>query len=405
VYSLVTTAAVEARPAAAPARLQSLDILRGLVMVIMALDHVRDYLHADSMRFSPEDLAHTTVVLFFTRWITHFCAPVFVFLAGTSAYLAMRRKDPSAVGRFLLTRGLWLIVVEITLIQTATFFNFSYTYVIWQVMWAIGWSMIALSILRRLPWGVLLAVSVAAIAGHNLLDGVQPQQFGSGGWAWSVLHVGFSPIPLGEGHTALVVYPLIPWVAVMSAGYCFGRVMDYGAGRRRLLFAIGALLTICFFVVRGINGYGDPSPWTPQPSGVMTALSFLRVTKYPPSLDFLLMTLGPAILALGLLDRMVVSARHPLLVFGRVPLFYYIVHWYVLHSVALVLAWIRYGRFDFIFNVPPSLPISVGYPADYGYELWTVYVIWASIVFALYFVCRWFAGVKARSQSPILSYL
>ena len=375
-------------------------------MIIMALDHVRDFFHAGAMRFSPEDLTQTTVLLFFTRWITHFCAPVFVFLAGTSAYLATRRKDPSTVGRFLVTRGLWLIVVEMTLVTWAVFFNLSYTFVIWQVIWAIGWSMIALSGLRQLPWGVLLAGSLAVIVGHNAFDGVQPEQFGSLGWLWKILHVGFSPIRLSEGHTAFSVYPLVPWVAVMSAGYCFGRVMDQQpARRRRVLLTLGGALTIGFIVVRAVNSYGDPLPWMQQSHLMMTVLAFLRTTKYPPSLDFLLMTLGPAILALGLLDRTSVSARNPLLVFGRVPLFYYIVHWYVIHFVVLLLAWARYGQFDFVFNVPPSLPISTGYPSNYGYDLWVVYLIWAAIVCAMYFVCRWFAGVKANNQSPLLSYL
>ena len=374
-------------------------------MIIMALDHIRDFFHVDAARFSPEDLTQTTVLLFFTRWITHFCAPVFVFLAGSSAYLAMRRKDPSAVGRFLFTRGLWLVVVEMTLVHLGIFFNLSYTYVLWQVIWAIGWSMMALSILRKVPWGVLLAISIATIAGHNLLDGLRPEQFGSFGWLWQILHGNFTTIQLAQGHTALVAYALIPWVAVMSAGYCFGRVMDAGADRRRLLFLLGSALTAGFVLLRGIDAYGDPSPWMVQETPVMTALSFLRVTKYPPSLDFLLMTLGPAMLALGALDRVSVSIRNPLLVFGRVPLFYYIVHWYVLHVVALGLAWVQYGRFDFIFDVPPSLPVSAGYPPGYGYKLWVVYVIWATVVVGMYFVCRWFAGVKARNRSPLLSYL
>lgn len=393
------------RAIAVQPRLQSLDILRGAVMIIMALDHIRDYFHVDAARFTPDDLSQTTVLLFFTRWATHFCAPVFVFLAGTSAYLAMRRKDPSTVSRFLLTRGLWLIVVEMTLVRLGVFFNLSYTYVIWQVIWTIGWSMIALSVLRRLPWGILLAISLATIAGHNAFDSVQADQFDSFAWVWKVLHVGFSTIQLGPGHTALVAYPLVPWVAVMSAGYCFGRVMDAGLERHRLLMRIGAVVTAIFFVLRGINLYGDPSPWSSQPTVVMTMLSFLRTTKYPPSLDFLLMTLGPAILALAFLDRVSVSIRNPFLVFGRVPLFYYIVHWYVLHLIALFMAWARYGRFDFVFDVPPALPISRGYPAGYGYDLWVVYVIWAALVVGMYFVCRWFAGVKSRKRSAILSYL
>ena len=181
------------RAIAVQPRLQSLDILRGAVMIIMALDHIRDYFHVDAARFAPDDLSQTTVLLFFTRWATHFCAPVFVFLAGTSAYLAMRRKDPSTVSRFLLTRGLWLIVVEMTLVRLGVFFNLSYTYVIWQVIWTIGWSMIALSVLRRLPWGILLAISLATIAGHNAFDSVQADQFDSFAWVWKVLHVGSRP--------------------------------------------------------------------------------------------------------------------------------------------------------------------------------------------------------------------
>ena len=388
------------------ARIQSIDILRGSVMVIMALDHIRDFFHADAARFSPEDLTQTTVLLFFTRWITHFCAPVFVFLAGTSAYLALRRKDSSTVGRFLWTRGVWLVVVEITFVELGASFDVSYNYVILQVIWAIGWSMIALSVLRLLPWSMLLTASLVVIGGHNAFDAVQPEQFGSLDWIWKILHVGFSMIPLGMNHVAFVVYPLVPWVAVMSAGYCFGRVMDYEPERRRrALVLLGTGLTAGFIVLRGVNGYGDPSPWATQSTSVMTVLSFLRATKYPPSLAFLLMTLGPAILALALLDRVSVSGRNPLLVFGRVPLFYYIVHWYVLHLVALVMAWVRYGRFDFIFGYPPSLPISVGYPAGYGYSLWVVYVVWAAIVLGMYFVCRWFADVKARNRSVVFSYL
>ena len=278
---------------------------------------------------------------------------------------------------------------------------------IWQVIWAIGWSMIALSVLRLLPWPALLAVSLSAIALHNAFDTFQPGQFGSLGWLWKILHVGFSAIRLGEGHVALVIYPLVPWVAVMSAGYCFGRVMDLdGDRRRRFLLVTGLALTCGFIVLRAVNGYGDPAPWTVQSGPAMTFLGFLRTAKYPPSLAFLLMTLGPAIAALGLLDRVSLSPRNPLLVFGRVPLFYYIVHWYVLHLVALGMAWTRYGRFDFIFGLPPALlPMSVGYPPDYGYDLWVVYVIWAAIVFGLYFMCRWFAGVKARHRSVWLSYL
>ena len=389
-------------------RVQSVDVLRGIVMIIMALDHIRDFFHYESQLFSPEDLTKTTAVLFFTRWITHFCAPVFVFLAGTGSYLATRRgMSEGAVSRFLLTRGLWLVVVEMTLVLFGATFNLSYQFVIWQVIWAIGWSMVALSVLVYLPWPALLVFSVAMIAGHNALDGIRSAQLGSLGWIWKILHEGFVPIALPGGTTALVVYPLIPWIGVMSAGYCFGRIFDLSPNARRaLMLRLGLSMTCAFVVLRAINGYGDPSPWSEQSTPLMTVLSFLRASKYPPSLVFLLMTLGPSIFALGLLERVRAGNGNPLIVFGRVPLFYYVVHWYALHLVAIALAWMRYGRIDFMFGLPPALSFTPSaYPPGYGYHIWLVYLIWAGIVGALYPLCRWFGGVKARKRSPLLSYL
>jgi uncharacterized membrane protein len=376
-------------------------------MVIMALDHVRDFFHHDSQLFSPEDLTRTGAALFFTRWVTHFCAPVFVFLAGTGSYLATRRgMSRSDVSRFVLTRGLWLVVVEMTLVLFGGTFNLSYQFVVWQVIWAIGWSMVALSVLVFLPWRLLLVFSVLMIAGHNALDGIRSSQFGSFGWIWKILHEGFAVINLPGGITALSVYPLIPWIGVMSAGFCFGRAFDLDPQKRRtLMLQLGLALTAAFIVLRVLNIYGDPSPWSSQPSAMMTVLSFLRASKYPPSLLFLLMTLGPAIVALSMLDRINVSSRNVFLVLGRVPLFYYVLHWYLLHLVAIGFAWMRYGRVDFMFALPPALfPPPSGYPQDYGYALWVVYLVWAAIVAALYPLCRWFADVKARKRSPLLSY-
>jgi uncharacterized membrane protein len=395
-------------PALARTRIQSIDTLRGRVMIIMAIDHTRDFLHYVAQQFSPEDLTQTNVVLFFTRWFTHFCAPVFVFLAGTSAYLSARRgKSPAEVSRFLLTRGLWLLFVEMGLIALGASFDITYTNIVWQVIWAIGWSMIALSALIFLPWNVLLAFSLIMIVGHDTLDGLKPEQFGAFAWLWQTLHVGFTLIQPMKSHTFIVIYPLIPWIGVMSAGYCFGRVMDLDAAhRQRMLWRLGVGLIAAFVALRLINVYGDPSPWTSQPRAVMTFLSFLAASKYPPSLLYLLMTLGPALIVLALMERMPVGDRNPLLVFGKVPLFYYIIHWYLLHCVAIGLAWSRYGRIGFLFGLPPSmLPWSVGYPADYGYPLWVVYVVWAAAVTALYPLCAWFAGVKARNRSAWLSYL
>jgi uncharacterized membrane protein len=274
-------------------------------------------------------------------------------------------------------------------------------------MWAIGWSMIALSVLMYLPWRLLLALSAVMIALHNTLDGIRPETLSSLGWLWQILHVGPTTIQLPGGRTIFVVYPLIPWIGVMSAGYCFGRAFELDTTkRRRFLIRFGGALTLAFVLVRLVNGYGDPHPWSPQRRMVMTVLSFLNASKYPPSLDYLLMTLGPAIVALGLLDRARVAERNPLLVFGRVPFFYYVIHWYVLHLAAIGLAWMRYGRFDFLFEFPPSLlGNNPSYPADYGYGLGVVYVVWLSVIVALYPVCLWFARLKARSRAVWLSYL
>jgi len=396
---------METRPSASR-RVQSLDILRGLVMVIMAIDHVRDFYHYGAMHYAPEDLSMTTVPVFLTRWITHFCAPVFVFFAGTSAYLSGRRKTVRDTSRFLLTRGLWLIVAELTLINIAETGNLSYAFIVLQVMWALGWSMIALSLLIYIPWRWLVIISLVVIVGHNTLDAVAPAQLGSMSWLWNVLHVGPAPIPLSPNHVALLIYPLVPWVFVMAAGYGFGRVFDLEPGRRRgLLIRLGLALTVGFVLLRFTNLYGDPSPWTTQPRSAFTVLSFLNTTKYPPSFLYLLMTLGPAITVLGLLDGISVSNANPLLVFGRVPFFYYVLHWYLLHGLAFAFAWFRYGHVEFLFGVPPSLPVSVGYPPDYGYSLGTVYLIWFTIVAIAYPLCRWFADVKSRSQSVVLSYL
>lgn len=394
-------------------RVQSVDVLRGLVMVIMAIDHTRDFFHYGAQQFSPEDLTRTSAVLFFTRWMTHFCAPVFVFFAGTGSYLATRRgMSTAAVSRFLWTRGLWLVVVEMTFVLFGVTFNLTYRLVVWQVIWVIGWSMMALSLLIYLPWRTLVVFSLTMIAAHNLFDGIRASELTSFGWLWSILHEGPAIVQLPGGRMALAVYPLVPWVGVMSAGYCLGRVFDLDPHRRRrILLWLGLGLTAAFIVLRLANGYGDPSPWSVQSSRTMTLISILRLSKYPPSLLFLLMTLGPALVALSWLDRLVVGDRNPLVVFGRVPLFYYVLHWYAIHLVAIGLALVRYGRFDFMFDPPPSLlpptifPPRVAYPADYGYDLLLVYVIWAAIVAGLYPLCRWFAGVKARRKSAWLSYI
>lgn len=386
-------------------RVQSIDALRGLVMIIMALDHVRDYFHAGAMAFSPEDLTRTTTTIFLTRWITHICAPVFMFTAGLGAYFWLRRgRTKGELSRFLVTRGLWLIVLELIVVRWVMFFSLTSGVVLVTVLWALGWSMIVLAALVHLPARVLAVVSVAVIVLHNLLDPVTAQQFGSAAWVWNVLHqLGVFTV---AGVPVLLAYPLVPWFAVMAAGFCFGELMTLDAPQRqRWMTCIGLTLIAAFLVIRSINVYGDPVPWSSDVPG-KTILSFLRCNKYPPSLDFLLMTLGPGILILGWLDRLRFEKTNPLIVFGRVPLFYFIAHMLLAHLLTFPLAYLRYGDPSFLRLPPPSIGGDAKlFPPDYGWDLWVVYAMWIVVVVALYPVCRWFAGVKERRRSWWLSYL
>jgi uncharacterized membrane protein len=386
-------------------RVGSVDALRGLVMIVMALDHVRDFFHSAAMYFQPDNLARTTVPLFFTRWITHFCAPVFAFTAGLSAfYWLSRGRTKSELSRFLWTRGLWLVLLELTVVNFAMIFSFHSGLVILEVIWMLGWSMVALGVLIYLPLRVLAALSIAVIALHNLADFVMPSQFGSAGWIWNLVHQ--PGVLQAGGHIVLVAYPLIPWVAVMAAGFCFGHIMVLDPPQRRQwMTRIGLVLTLAFFVIRGMNVYGDPQRWSSQMPG-MTVLSFLRCSKYPPSLDFLLMTLGPAILLLSWLDRFKFAPSNPLIVFGRVPLFYFVVHLFVIHMLAILLAFIRYGHAEFLLTPLPSMGGQAKlYPSHYGYELGTVYVVWIAVVALLYPLCLWFSRLKQRRSDWWLSYL
>lgn len=361
----------------------SVDVLRGAVMIIMALDHVRDYVSGAT--FDPTDPEHTTVAYFFTRWITHFCAPTFCFFAGVAAFFASRRRTPHSLSVFLLTRGLWLVFAEFTIVRFAWSFDIG-SPIRLLVIWSLGASMIVLAGLVRAPRWLIAAVSGILIAGHNLLDGIAAAPLtGRDGsllhaplsaWIWSVLHVPHYP----------VLYPLIPWVGVMAAGYAFGPVLEgEPAARDRRLVAIGLGVTLGFVALRAWNGYGDPMSWTSPHA----ALSFLNTTKYPPSLLFLMMTLGPAILSLPVLERVAATRIGQMIaVFGRVPFFYYILHIYLIHTAAVVLALAVTGTRE--TNV---------------FDLWVVYALWVAVIAALYPVCRWFAGVKARGRAGWLSYL
>jgi uncharacterized membrane protein len=397
-------------PGTSPARrVESIDAVRGAVMILMALDHVRDFVHRGAMSYSPTDLAQTTPLLFFTRWVTHACAPTFMFLAGLGAFLWWHGKRTKLqLSTFLLTRGLWLVVLEVTVLRLGFNFDLSRQYpLLLVVLWALGACMVALAFLIWLPLRVLAVLSLAVIALHNCLDGVRAAQFGPQAWAWNLLHQP-GVFPIG-GATVIVGYPLVPWFAVMALGFCSGPLfLRDRAVRRRYLAAAGAAALLGFVVLRAFNGYGDPQPWAVQRSPAYTVLSFLNTTKYPPSLDFLLMTLGPALLALAWFDRPGLKPSNPLLVFGRVPLFYFVVHFYAAHAAAVILALARYGNgaLRFMFQpVPPMGGPAESFPAQFGYDLWVVYVVWVVLVLALYPACRWFAAIKAKRHDWWLSYL
>lgn len=386
------------------ARIRSVDALRGLVMIIMALDHTREFFHSAAMQFQPEDLTRTTTAIFFTRWITHICAPTFMFTAGLGAFFWLRRgRTINELSRFLWTRGLWLVVLELTVLRFAMNFSLTSGMVLLSILWALGWSMVALGFLVQLPVRVLAILSIAVIIIHNLADRVNAAQFGPAAWVWNVLHQQ-GAFQVG-GALVVAAYPLVPWIFVMSAGFCFGNVMMFDlAKRRRWLIRLGLGLALAFVVIRAINIYGDPRPWSVQPNG-MTVLSFLNTTKYPPSLDFLLMTLGPAILLLVLFERVKLSATNPLIVFGRVPLFYFLGHLFVVHALTIPFAFFRYEHAGFVLNPLPSMGGPMKFPPDYGYSLGVVYLVWISVVVLMYPLCLWFARLKERRHDWWLSYL
>jgi uncharacterized membrane protein len=388
-------------------RIQSVDALRGGVMIVMAIDHIRDFINSSAMQFSPTDLTRTTTALFFTRWITHFCAPVFAFTAGMSIFLYGRHRSKGQVSRFLLTRGLWLMLLELTVLRYVMFLEirFTHTLILLLVIWMLGLSMVAMAALVHLPIRVLAPLSVVVIAGHNLLDPIQAAKFGKLAWLWDILHQ--QAVFQVYSDNILSAYSLIPWFAVMAAGYCLGTVLLWEPERRRrFLLRLGLALTVGFVVVRGLNVYGDPAPWSVQHSWWFTVLSFLNCTKYPPSLDFLLMTLGPALMVMAWIDRVPFSPKNPLIVFGRVPFFYYVLHLAVIHAVAITMNFLRYGNANFLLIPSPSMgsPRNL-FPGDFGFSLWVVYAVWVGVILLLYPVCRWYAELKQRRHDWWLSYL
>ena len=379
-------------------RLVSIDLLRGLVMVLMTLDHTRAFF--SNVGFNPLDIEQSNIPLFLTRWITHLCAPSFVFLAGIAAYLSLQRgKTKPELARFLLIRGFWLIFLELTLVSFAwTFYPGLF---IAGVLWVIGWCMVVLALLIALPIRSIAIFGIILIVGHNLFDSVQAEQLGNFGWIWAFLHERkmFVPIP---GIRLFIAYPLIPWVGVMASGYAFGNVLTK-TKRARLgwLRNLGWGLILSFFIIRGINLYGVPKPWSVQSSFWKTVLSFINCQKYPPSLTYLLITLGIAFLILYVFESTKKSVFKPLMVFGRVPLFFYILHIWLIHFSAILLALPKYGLKAVVL---PYLSSSA-MPDDYGYDLHHVYVLWLVMLAILYPICNWFANYKSKHKYWWLNYL
>lgn len=389
------------------ARISSIDLVRGIVMVIMALDHARDYFHLGAFNYNPTDLTTTYPALFFTRWITHYCAPAFVFLAGTSIYISSRKKSKQALSMFLLSRGLWLIVLEVVVIRFSFLFNFYYDVTFLQVIWVIGAAMICMAALIHLPYIAILVTGGILLLGHNATDAIQLNPNQSGFVLWAFLHQsGF--IQIVEGVNIFVVYPLIPWLAIMMLGYCIGLIYEKGFDNERrlqILTRLGTGAILLFITLRFANVYGDPAPWTEQHSMMYTIMSFLNTTKYPPSLLYSLMTLGPVMLLLAMFEKYNVgSALRPFLVFGRVPLFYYILHFFLIHAISLFLFMNKTGKslseIDFHFNQSFG-----GITAEGGYSLGWAYVGWMTVVLLLYPLCKWYNQYKSTHSHWWLSYL
>ncbi|MGH8498186.1 MAG: DUF1624 domain-containing protein [Methylococcales bacterium] len=384
-----------------------MDLLRGIVMILMALDHVRDFWSMTP--FSTTNLDQSTPAYFFTRWITHFCAPTFIFLCGTSAWLYRRNHLCSTprLSAFLQTRGLWLILVEATVITYA--WQFAYQVIIFQVVWAIGCSMIVLGFLVFLPRMAILLFGLAMVVFHNILDPIQAERFPGFEWLWILLHSSkLIPISwINPVQGIEVVYPLLPWIGVITLGYCFGAVLELRNGSRQVIMrVIATACIVAFLVLRFLNLYGDSgldwadAPWHSHGRGsIYSVMSFLNTTKYPPSLHYLLMTLGPAIAMLPLLEQWHGRLAHWVGVFGRVPFFFYILHLYVIHLFANIWFGIYYGA----WKIAPFDPST--WPSDYQPDLLRAYVVWALLLCGLYWPCRWFAGIRKKVDNRWLSYL
>lgn len=385
-------------------RIRSIDFLRGLVMIIMALDHSRDLIYRGAFTSDPLDLQTTTGILFFTRWITHFCAPTFAFLSGVSIYLQSLRKPRRQLSGFLLTRGLWLIFVELAIVTLAITFNIFYGTLIFQVIWAIGASMVVMAALVWLPYRAILVIGLVIMLGHNALDSLEGPRAALSVW-YSVLHRP-TILPVQGGPTFAILYPLLPWIGIIALGYAFGRIYTLEpAARKKIMLWAGLGCIALYIVLRLPNLYGDPLHWSKQPTLFFSVLSFINTQKYPPSLLYFLMTIGPAILVLRAAEGWSSKFTRVVTVYGSVPFFYYILHFYMIHIVSAVLFLSRGHSVEEGMRSQPGFFPFRFMLSNEGYSLAVVYLVWIGVVLALYPLCKWFRNYKKSHDYAWLSYL
>lgn len=384
-------------------RITSIDLLRGLVMMIMALDHVRDFFHDQRISSDPLDFQTTTPALYFTRWITHFCAPVFLLLAGTSAYLMSLKMSKQKLSAFLIKRGFWLIFVEVAIIAFAVSFNPFYNALILQVIWATGISMILLGLMVRLPFSVIFITGLIIVFGHNLLDYPEAAHKTDAGFWWDLVHHGkFTVYTFAKNHVVVIAYAFLPWTGIMLMGYCMGKLFEPSvdpAWRKKVLIYTGSSLIIFFVIIRSINAYGDPVPWTQQRDGLFTFLSFMNVNKYPPSLMYISILIGPALIFLALAENINNRLSSIITIYGRVPFFYYVVHFFLIHTLSFITMLISGLSAEEIWVT--NFPFR---PA-FGYELWVVYLFWLLVLIIMYPLCKKYNQYKNTHRHWWLSYL
>jgi uncharacterized membrane protein len=405
-YSTTAVPAQKLTETNVSARINAIDFLRGFVMIIMALDHTRDFFHVATFTGDPLNLATTTPALFLTRWVTHFCAPVFVFLAGCSAYLQSFRKTKKELSLFLLKRGLWLIVVELVLMTFIFSFDIYYQNIVLQVIWAIGISMVILAGMVWLPFPVILAVGLIIVFGHNLLDRFEQAPGFQSAWWYDLLHRP-GVRPAGNGRMVMMLYPFLPWTGVLLLGYCLGRLFRQDVPplrRKKVLAALGIAALVLFVILRAGNVYGDPQQWSQQKNELYSFFSFINLQKYPPSLLFLCVTLGPALIFLALAGPVKNAFARFVTVYGRVPLFYFLLHFFLIHLACMFYFLLRGYSFSEGIVATPGFPFNFVVPGE-GVSLGVVYIIWAVLVLLLYPACKWYGNYKRRKKSWWLSYL